>query len=74
MRRGDGVGTLKELDARLARGDAVVILAGDDVVQAILRSPAYRDDLYRGFRVVHDGSRPGVHVLTALEFRAASLT
>ncbi len=67
------MGTLKELDARLARGDGAVILAGDDVVQAILRSPAYRGHLYRGIRLLHDSSRVGIHVLTATEAREAGL-
>ena len=67
------MGTLKELDARLARDDAAVILAGDDVVQAILRSPACRGDLYRGVRVLRDTSRSGAHVLNASQAREAGL-
>ena len=65
--------TLNELDARLARGNAAVILAGDDIVQAILRSPACRDGHYRGVHVRHDSSCHGVHVLTAAEAREAGL-
>lgn len=62
--------TLSDLDELLEREHPAAIVARDDAINSVLRSPHCEGNRYRGVRVLHESEASGVRVLDPAQARA----